>query len=72
MLPFLKYITDKSHEWQVCIEVQYGTSLWQVADSKEQNGSYKISLPKAKKEFLENKLCKSIDPPSLASTDITP
>jgi len=71
-LPFLEYITEKSHEWQVCIGVPYGTSLWQVADSKEQNGSYKISLAKSKKDFLEKKLSKFIDPPSLSSTDIIP
>jgi len=71
-LPFLEYITDNKHEWQVCIGVPYGTSLWQVADSKEQNGSYKISLSKAKKEFLEQKLRMFIDPPSLAPTDVIP
>ena len=42
-LPFLEYITSEKHLWQVCIGVPYGTSLWQVADSKEQNGSYKIA-----------------------------
>ena len=52
-LPFLEYITNTRHEWQVCIAVPYGTSLWQVADSKEQNGSYKIALAKKKKEFLK-------------------
>ena len=43
-----------------------------VADSKEQNGSYKIALARTKKEFLENKLLLFIDPPSLISTDIIP
>ena len=71
-LPFLEYITNKRHEWQVCIGVPYGTSLWQVADSKEQNGSYKISLARAKKTFLEKKLSMFIDPPSLVATDIIP
>ena len=71
-LPFLEYITDNKHEWQVCIGVPYGTSLWQVADSKEQNGSYKIALSKAKKEFLERKLRMFIDPPALTPTDVIP
>ena len=39
--------------WQVCIWILYGTSLWQVADSKEQNGSYKIALTCAKKKDLK-------------------
>ena len=71
-LPFLEYITDNKHEWQVCIGVPYGTSLWQVADSKEQNGSYKIAMSKAKKEFLEQKIRMFIDPPSLTPTDVIP
>ena len=71
-LPFLEYITDNKHEWQVYIGVPYGTSLWQVVDSKEQNGSYKIDISKAKKELKEQKLRMFIDPPSLASTDIIP
>ena len=61
-IPFLEYITDKEHKWQVCIGVKYGTSLWQVADSKEQNGSYKIALARTKIEFFENKLSLFIDP----------
>lgn len=48
-LPFLAYITNKEHRWTVCIGVPYGTTIWQVADSKEQNGSYKIALTHAKK-----------------------
>ena len=52
-IPFLDYICDNQHKWQVCNEVPYGTSLWQVGDSKEQNGSYKIALAQAKKEFFE-------------------
>ena len=27
-LSFLEYITDNKYEWQVCIGVPYGTSLW--------------------------------------------
>ena len=42
-LPFLEYIMDDAHRWTVCIGVPYATAIWQVADSKEQNGSYKIA-----------------------------
>ena len=55
-LPFLTYITNPDHPWKVCIGVPYGTSLWQVADSKEQNGSFKIALSKIKKRIVEQKI----------------
>ena len=42
--PFLDYICDNQHKCQVCIGVPYGTYLWQMGDSKEQNGSSKIAL----------------------------
>jgi hypothetical protein len=47
-LPFLNYINDPDHEWVVCLGVPYGTAYWQVGDSKQQNGLYKIYLTKAK------------------------
>lgn len=43
---FLSYIIDKQHPWSVCIGVPYGTAIWQVGDSTEQNGMYKLSLTK--------------------------
>ncbi len=46
--PFLTYITNPDHPWKVYIGVPYGTSLWQVANSKEQNGSFTIALSKIK------------------------
>ena len=54
-LPFLQYVNDPAHEWVVCISVPYGTSYWQVADSSEQNGSYKMALSTAKKELVQKK-----------------
>ena len=71
-LPFLEYIMDDAHRWTVCIGVPYGTAIWQVADSKEQNGSYKIALTRAKKEMLDTKLALHIEPASLCATDIMP
>ena len=58
-IPFLKYVTGNELEWQ-------------VADSKEQNGSYKIALARSKKEFWNKKLSLFIDPPNLMNTDIVP
>ena len=61
-LPFLKYVIDKDHEWVVCIGVPYGTSLWQVGDSSEQNGSYNMALSKAKQNLIELKQKKMMPP----------
>jgi hypothetical protein len=54
-LPFLEYINKPIHKWNVCIGVPYGTSIWQVGDSTEQNGCYKMSMTKAKRELLTKK-----------------
>ena len=43
-LPFLQYVNNPEHLWVVLIGVPYGTSLWQVGDRNEQNGSYKMAL----------------------------
>ena len=40
--PFLEYVNKPENKLACCIVVPYGTSLWQVGDLKEQNGSYKI------------------------------
>ena len=47
-LDLLKYVIDPLHEWFVCIGVPYGTAIWQVGDSSDQNGAYSIGLAKAK------------------------
>ena len=52
-LDFLKYVIDPAHEWVVVIGVPYGTALWQVGDSSEQNGAYNISLAKGKEILLK-------------------
>jgi len=31
-LPFLRYISNDTHEWTVVIGVPYGIALWQVGD----------------------------------------
>ena len=52
---FLKYIMHPDHPWAVCIGVPYGTALWQVGDSSEQNGAYKIALARAKEDLIQKK-----------------
>ena len=51
-LPFLKYSNDSTTEWCVCLVVPYGTTNWQVGDSKEQNGSFNMAMLYAKRKLL--------------------
>jgi hypothetical protein len=43
-LPFLCYINNEAHLWMVCLGDPYGTHIWQVGDSSEQNGCFKMDL----------------------------
>ena len=52
---FLTYINSNPHLWVVCISVPYGTSIWQVGDSKEQNGSFNIVLGVVKSELVKKR-----------------
>ena len=57
-LPFLRYVNDKQGigtKWNACVGVPYGTSYWQVGDSSEQNGCFKMALTKYKRELLRRK-----------------
>jgi hypothetical protein len=51
---FLTYIHGEGHKWFVCLGVPYGTHLWQVADSSEMNGCFKMGLTKAKTEYVKS------------------
>ena len=42
--------------WSQLAPHTYGTAYWQVGDSKEQNGSFKMALAKAKKHLLAIKM----------------
>jgi hypothetical protein len=54
-LDFLRYISNNETKWTVCVGVPYGTHLWQVGDSAEQNGSFKMALIKAKQKIINEK-----------------
>ena len=54
-MPFWKYVNTPADNWIACIGVPYGTALWQVGDSKEQNGSFNMAMTKAKQNLLELK-----------------
>jgi hypothetical protein len=47
-LDFLRYINTYPNKWNACIGVPYGTALWQVGDSSEQNGQFNINLTEVK------------------------
>ena len=47
-VPFLRYVNNPQHRWIFCIGLPYGTHKWQVGDSKEQNGSYKVEWTREK------------------------
>ncbi len=53
---FLEYINDARHKWTVCIGVPYGINVWQVGNSAEQNGAFKIAGKKKKEFVLQEKL----------------
>ena len=69
-LPFLNYINCPNHEWVVCLGVPYGTSYWQVGDSSEQNGSYKMAIMKAKAKLGDMKIKQCIKNPHVEKDKI--
>ena len=71
-LEFLEYINNPSHKWNVCLGVPYGTSLWQVADSSEQNGLFKMMLNEKKSEIFQHRLSTFTQKLHLIRTDIIP
>jgi hypothetical protein len=54
-LDFLSYIHAEGMKWDMCIGLPYGTSYWQVGDSTEQNGYFKMALTKAKQQLVQYK-----------------
>ncbi len=49
---FIDYINDKGHCWKVFLGVPYATSLWQVRDSAQNNGSFKMEWYLVKDELM--------------------
>jgi hypothetical protein len=52
---FLIYINDDNHIWKVCLGVPYATSYWQVGDSAEQNGTFKVLWYREKAKLVSFK-----------------
>lgn len=70
-LCFLEYINDPAHYWYVSIGVPYATALWQVGDSPEQNGEFKMKLSEAKRRLVRYKDDRNI-PRGICNEDIIP
>ena len=51
--PLLSYVCNHLHIWTVCIGVPYGTALWQIGDSAEQNNSCSMASVVYKRETVE-------------------
>ena len=68
---FLQYIINDAHKWHVCIGIPYGTHLWQIGDSTEQNGTYKIAEYERKQQIFQRKR-ELMQNPSIRHTDIVP
>ena len=71
-MPFLSYINDTTHKWVVCIGVPNGTSLWQVGDSTEQNGCFKMYCSEYKQKLTRKKIEMGLFKLNLTRTDIIP
>ena len=69
-LEFLRYINNPNTRWNACIGVPYGTSLWQVGDSSQQNGKFKVLMTKKKREIFDERLKRFCQHFHLIITDI--
>ena len=71
-LKFLEYINHPDHRWNVCLGVPYGTAIWQVADSSQQNGKFKMLFSRAKRELFRSRIETCQQSMHLVQTDIVP
>ena len=69
---FVHYVLNVRHRWKICWGVPYGTHLWQVGDSEEQNGSFKIYITKEKRILLAFKYAHNMRNPVIQKSDIVP
>jgi hypothetical protein len=70
-LPFMRYIGDEEHKWKVCIGVPNGTAHWQVGDSAEQNGSWKMATTRDKRNLSQFRISMGM-PLNIRQSDIVP
>ena len=53
---FLAHINNCDHRWKACLGLPHATSLWQLGDGKEQNGTFKGEWHRAKTSLF---VCKA-------------
>ena len=70
-VPFLQYINKKENPWTFCIGLPNGTHKWQVGDSREQNGSWKVEWVREKAKLVLFRTRMGLDP-ELQKSDILP
>ena len=70
-LPFLTYIDKEGTKWIICHGTPYGTSYWQVGDSPEQNGSFKMAWIAEKRDLVTYKTDRGLQT-SLTADDLMP
>jgi hypothetical protein len=54
--PFLEYTIESNFQWNGCIGVPYGRSVWKVDDSVEQNITFKIESKKTNAHSVSAKI----------------
>ena len=53
--PFVQYVKTSNTPWTVCVGVSYATHIWQVHDSNELNGAFKVKIQDAKLEYINKR-----------------
>jgi hypothetical protein len=66
---FLEYTLESDMPWTCCICVPYGTSVWQVRNSPEQNGTFKIESKKANADTVRRNIRAGL-PATIECSDI--
>ena len=69
--PFIKYINSPTTKWGFILGIPYGTSYWQVADTKYLNGWFKCLWYREKKKLATFKAIRGL-PINMGVTDIVP
>ncbi len=71
-MSFLRYVNTPEDHWISCKGIPYGTALWYVGDSKEQNDSFNMAMTKAKQDLLALKDSLGLQNEGIADTDLMP
>ena len=69
---FIQYVNDPTHRWNIWFGVPYATSYWQVGDSSEQNGAFKMGWSKVKKRFVSYLSDRGITPLKISNENVMP